>query len=106
MRGALSATEAKHIGDALSRGVWPGGGPLHDGSDFDSEGKIDDTAQHPAMPLVGTNRAEVVRRKDIAQVGWAVAETRRRAVIADRARKDVTGVEGEVVAQPFAIGEV
>src|SRR5258706_11844251 len=98
MGGTLAATEAKHVRDALCSGVWPGGGPLHDGRDLDSKGEVGDAAHYPTMPLVGPDGAEIVCGKNVPQIGGTVAETGRRTVISDRTRKNVTGIDGEVVA--------
>src|SRR5215471_14125680 len=53
------------------------------------------------MPLIGADRTEIVRRKNLPEIGRSVSERSRGAIVTNRLRKHVAGAEHEVIAHPL-----
>src|SRR5215475_10317223 len=105
VRCAACSAPAEHV-NALNRIIGARRGQLYDRRELQSPRQPNQTAADHTMALVIGRRAEIVLGKNVSEVRRAVAESRRGAIVGDRARDHVVGVEAEAIAQTTAVGEI
>src|SRR5262249_38751039 len=76
--------KAEHV-NALNRRIGTSRGQLHDRRELNAPRQINNSADDPAMAFVIGRRAEIVLGKNVIEVCRSVAESRRVAIVSNRA---------------------
>src|SRR5262249_10675026 len=87
---------------ALNSVIGTRRGQLHDRRELNAPRQINDSASDPAMAFIIGRRAEIALGKNVIEVSRTVAERRRVAIVSNRAREHVVGVEAEMITQAAA----